>query len=107
MATTKVIDLGDFNVASNDRLRFTIKKNGVAWSTLTAVTIIFLAPDDVTTFSRSMIVENASEGIWYYDTTITDVLTPGYWKLAFEVTDGTLVKRYPYEIGMNVADQPY
>jgi uncharacterized protein YfaS (alpha-2-macroglobulin family) len=100
------INLGEFHVASTERLRATIKKNGVPWVGLDSVEFIFEKPDQATQFTRNAVLENDASGIWYYDLTTTDIVTTGYWRLTVKVTDGGTVLRYPYSIDFHVNDQP-
>lgn len=101
------INLGEFNIASVDRIRITITKDGTAWNLSSgSVVLRFEKPDGETQFSRDMVAENAAGGIFYYDTTITDLDTVGYWNLGVWVTDGAVVKRYPYAITLHVNDNP-
>lgn len=103
---TKEISLGEFNLASVDRLRATIKKDGVAWTGIDSVQLIFEKPDRLTQFTRTMTVESDVSGIWYYDTLTTDLDTVGWWNITVKVTDGAVVKKYPYDIGLHVNDSP-
>lgn len=104
MAT--VINLGEFNIANVDRLQATIHKDGVAWTGIDSVTLVFEKPDRSTQFSRSMTVSDDSTGVWYYDTTTTDFDTAGFWTVTLTVVDGSITKKYPYEIGFHVNDEP-
>lgn len=101
MPTTREIDLGKFALASVRRLRFTIKKDGAAWTSMSAVTLTFEKPDRSTTFDRSATLESGN--VWYYDLTTSDIDTLGYWTIGVMVTDGSTIK-YPYEIGFLAAD---
>ncbi len=104
MATTKEIDLGRIAVESVRRLRFTFKKDGAAWVSMSAITLKFENPDRSTQFDRSMVQE--SENIWYYDLTTTDVTDVGYWTIGVTVTDNSNAIKYPYEIGFEAKGQP-
>lgn len=100
------INLGVFNVGNVDRIRVTITKDGVAWN-LTSGTVVFRfkKPDRTTTFDRNATAESASGGIFYYDTLTTDFDTAGDWTMTVIVTDGTVYKKYPYEIAFTVVDE--
>lgn len=104
MATTKEIDLGKIQIESVRRLRFTFKKDGAAWSSMSAITLLFENPDRTTQFSRSMTQE--ADNIWYYDLTTTDITDTGYWTIGVTVTDSGNPITYPYEIGFNARGQP-
>lgn len=103
---TKEIDLGEFNIASVDRLRTTLKKDGVLWTGIDSVLLTFEKPDRATRFTRSMTNELPDVGVWYYDTTLTDLDVIGRWTLSVLITDGPIIKRYPYEISLTVNDNP-
>lgn len=100
------ISLGEFNIASTERLRCTIKKNGSAWTGIDNVEFIFEKPDQATQFTRNAVLETPDAGVWYYDLTTTDIVTAGYWRLTVKVTDGAIILRYPYSIDFHVTDLP-
>jgi hypothetical protein len=105
MATA--INLGVFNIESVERIRFRIKKDGANWDLSSgSVSLKFEKPNRSTQFDRDMVAEDAAEGLFYYDTTITDVDTAGFWHLGVTVTDGATVKKYPYEITFKANDNP-
>lgn len=104
MSTTRDIDLGIFHIESVRRLRITFKKDGVAWSSMSAVTLTFENPDRTTQTSQGMTLE--SSNVWYYDLTTTDITDDGYWTLGVTVTDSGSTIKYPYEIGFNARSQP-
>jgi hypothetical protein len=107
MANTADINLGKFNVGSVDRLRFPLTKDGVPWNLSGgSVQLTFKKPDRVTVFTRAAVAENAAGGIFYYDTTTSDIDTPGWWTVSVQVTDGTVVKKYPYDIGFYAVAEP-
>lgn len=108
MASKEVL-LNPINIASVERLAFPIVKNGEAWVGIDSVTFRFEAPDRSTTFDRSATLESPDAGVWYYDTTVTDFPDTdslGMWTLGVYVTDGGIVKRYPWEISFEVVSQP-
>lgn len=106
-ATTKEIDLGDFNVESVDRFNFTITKDGVAWTGIDSVSLVFERAEDSTTqFTRAATLETPDAGVWYYDTVVTDFTTAGDYTVSVRVTDGSIVKRFPYAIGFHMSDNP-
>ncbi len=106
MSDTKDIFLGEFNIGSVDRLRFTLEKDGDPWTGIDSVAIVFESPDRSTKITRAAILEDDDAGIWYYDTTTVEIDEVGDWTVSVRVTDGAVVKRYPYEISMHVNDQP-
>lgn len=104
MATN--IDLGVFNLYAVRRLKFTIKKDGVAWAGIDSVALIFEKPDRTTQFTRAMTVFSDALGQWTYDTTVADLETVGNWTVTLQVTDAQIVDRYAYEIGFVVVGNP-
>lgn len=100
----KEVDLGRFSVESVDRIRITILKDGTAWTGIDSVDFVFEKPDRSTQFTRS--ATNEGSNVWYYDTTVTDFEETGDWTMNVRVTDGSIVKRYPYAIGFQVEDNP-
>lgn len=98
------LSLSNLLIGSVDRIRFTITKDGVAWSGIDSVTLTFEKPGRITQFARSMILDSVN--VWYYDTTVTDIDTVGYWTLGVKVIDGPITKYYPDEIGFYAAEQP-
>jgi hypothetical protein len=107
---TQDIDLGEFHIGSMDRFRLTIKKDGIPWSGIDSVVLTFEKPGRsntaTTQFTRNMQFEDVTGGIWYYDTTVDDLDVTGYWTLGVKITDGSVVKKYPYEISFHVTSQP-
>lgn len=103
MSTTAEIDLGVFCVGNTDRIQLTIDKDAVAWPGIDGVVLTFERPDYIS-FTRDMTLLDGE--VWYYDTTTSDIDLVGVWRLAVTVTDGSVVKKYPYEITMTVTDQP-
>ena len=107
MAATGVITLRDVNIASVDRFRVTLRKDGAIWNlSAGSVQFVFEKPDRVTQLVVNATAENAAAGIFYYDTLVTDFDVTGQWTMNVRVTDGSVVKRYPYEIGFRVNDNP-
>lgn len=100
------IKLEDKSLSGVHRFRFTIKKDGVAWTGIDSVLLIFEKPDRETQFTRNATLELDASGIWYYTTTEDDLDTLGYWTLSVKVTDGSVVIRYPYELAFKVAGEP-
>lgn len=106
MATT-TLDLGRLSVGNVYRFRVTITKDGAAWNLSSgSVQIVFEKPDRSTTITQNMVAENAAGGIFYYDNAAAEIDTEGYWGLTIIVTDGTVVQRYPYEIGFHASSNP-
>lgn len=103
---TKDIDLGVFNLGNVRRLRATILKDGVAWTGITSVALIFEKPDRLTQFTVAMTNEMPDAGVWYYDTTTATWDVIGYWTLTVQVTAGSVVDKYPYDIGLRVGNEP-
>ncbi len=107
MPADTTIDLGRVNIGDVDRFRVTIKKDGIAWNLSSgSVAITFEKPDRSTQFSRSMTGETPVSGIFYYDTVITDIDAVGWWTLRVRVTDGSIQKSYPHEIGFYAGNEP-
>lgn len=102
---TGEIDLGVLSVRSVERLRFPLTKDGEPWVGVDSATIVLKDPDGVQT-THAMSNETPDAGVWYYDLTITDVTTAGRWEANVRVTDGAVVKRYPYEIAFQANDEP-
>ncbi len=100
------IQIGPFNAGSVERLVVTLKKDGVAWVGIDSATLVLEKPDRDTRVSKSMTLLDDATGKWYYQTTTTDLDTPGYWTATVEVVDGGVTKRYPHEIGFEVTDRP-
>lgn len=100
---TEDIQLGKFSIASTDRLRFTLSKDGAAWTGVDSVSLTFRRPDG-TEIIRAATLESGA--VWYYDTLTTDLLVPGSWLLGVTVTDGALVKTFPHAISLAVFDRP-
>lgn len=105
-ARTKSISLQDKAYNGVHRFRFIIKKDAVVWSGIDSITATFEKPDRETEFTVSLIAESIPDGIWYYDSVYGDLDEVGYWSLSLEVTDGTIVIEYPYEIGFRVTNNP-
>lgn len=106
MATTREITFDDIATASVDRFEFTISKDGATWVGADSVEFTFESPDRATQFTRSATLELPDAGLWYYDSTVSDFTTPGDWTMGVTVTDGAVVKKYPFEIGFHVNDVP-
>ena len=104
MAT--VVDMGEVCINNVDRFRFSITKDGVAWTGIDSVTLTFENPDRETTFSVTASMESPDAGVWYYDTLTTDIDDVGYWTIKVRVVDSTITKDYPYEIGFTALSQP-
>lgn len=103
------IEIDRANIRDTRRLRFTVTKDGAVWDLSgggASVTLTFAPPDNVDTFTRTMTAESASTGIFYYDTTASDLTVAGDWKLAVTATDGTVTLTYTDEINWEVVDQP-
>lgn len=88
------------------RFRFVIKKDDAVWAGIDSVVATFEKPDRSTLFQRNLTAESVPDGIWYYDTVSGDLDEVGYWNLSLEVTDGTIVIEYPYEISFRVNNNP-
>lgn len=101
---TKTIDAGVYHVESVDRIEFTIKKDGELWLNIDSVVLSFRSPDGTTIFNRSMVLDSGA--VWYYDTAVTDFIEVGSWTVKVTITDGAIVKSYPYEVGFEVTEQP-
>lgn len=108
-ATTKAIDLGEFNIASVYRFGpVTIQKDGATWNLSSGtVTFKFESPDrsTQTTVAASPLTDG-SDGVFYYDCTVTDFTQTGDWTMGITVTDGANVTKFPYEIGFHMNDNP-
>lgn len=103
---TKEINLGPININSVETLRFPLYKDGEPWIGIDSVEAVFEAPDRETQFTRALEKETPDAGVWLYTTdNVGDVDTGGWWTVALTVTDGTIVKTYPYEIGFEAVDQ--
>jgi hypothetical protein len=87
-----------------DRIELTLTKDGVAWDNIDSVALTFQKPDRATEFTRAMTLDSGN--VWYYDTAVTDLDEAGYWTARVTITDGAIVKTYPYEIALIVVDQP-
>lgn len=103
---TKSIRLRDKAYNGVHRFRFIIKKDGVVWSGIESILATFEKPDRTTSFQRSLTVESAPTGIWYYDSVDGDLDEEGYWTMTVQITDDTVVIEYPYEIGFRVTNTP-
>ncbi len=97
--------IGPFNLAATVRLRETITKDGVPWSGIDAATFLFRKPDG-TIVSRTGVLEDDTQGIWYYDTLTTDFDVVGEWYMTVAVVDGSVSIRYPWKITFNVVSNP-
>jgi hypothetical protein len=115
MASTASIFLGQFNIASVDRISVSITKGGSPWdlsSTGSGVTLVFLDPSKQNSHSVNMIADNATLGKFHYDTLSSpaDISSPGYWSLTFIITDTSkspsIIKTYPYEVSLFAAQEP-
>lgn len=100
------LSLEDKNLNGVHTFRFTIHKNGVAWSGIDSAKLILEKPDRSTQVEKSLVLEADITGIWYYTTTTADLDTTGYWTAAVEVIDGTITVRYPGDIGFYVRGNP-
>lgn len=98
--------LEDKSLDGVHRFLFIIKKDGVIWSGINSVTLVFEKPDRTTQFERAGILENDSLGRWYYTTTSSDLDTLGYWTLTVRVVDGAITLTYPHELGFRVRGNP-
>jgi hypothetical protein len=98
------VDLGTFAAESTDRIRLTITKDDVAWTGIDSVVFRFTPPSG-TEFDRDGVNETPDEGVWYYDTTTTDLTEAGDWSLSVQATDGSVVKWYPHNILFTVTDR--
>lgn len=110
MANTADVNLGRYNVGGVDRFRVSLTRDGATWvlGPSAVVTFTFKAPDRMTVFTRTAVIENGPGGLCYYDTIATDITVPGWWELGVTVNDGNGVQKpYPYSIGFNVASQPH
>lgn len=104
---TTTSSFGTVHKANVDRFRLIFEKDSLPWDlTLGSVTIYFKAPDRTTVKSFAMTAEDASEGIFYYDTAITDLTVAGSWLVGAKVVDGAIIKNYPFEISLTVTSQP-
>lgn len=106
MAARKSLTLTDKTLDEVNRLRFTVRRDGVAWANIDSAVLVFERPDRITGFERVMTAENATTGVWYYDTVPGDWDETGYWTLTVRVTQGATVITYPYEIGVRVRENP-
>lgn len=104
MASTRDIVLENFQTGDTDKLRFTIRKNGVAWLDIDTVEVVFEKPDRVTQFSRDAVSEG--DNVWSYTTAEDDIDVAGWWTLSVIITDNTVRRKYPYEISFLVTDNP-
>ena len=98
------VDLCDFAMESVDRVRVTVKKDGVAWTGADSVLFRFVAPDTTET-DASATNELPDEGVWYYDTTTSTFTQEGDWVLRVKVTDGSVVKWFPGDVRFTVRDR--
>lgn len=98
------ITMADKHLNGVHRFRFTITKDGVAWTDIDSVLLTFEKPDRETQFERSATLEGTN--IWYYDTVAADLDTAGSWTLAVKATDGAVILTYPHEIGFRVRGNP-
>lgn len=80
-----------YHVGDVKKHRFTIKKDSVAWTTLTSVTLKFIRSDG-TTFNKTCVLE--SSNIWYYVTVAADYNISGTWDLYLIMTDGITPETY-------------
>lgn len=100
--------LGTFNIASVDRLRFTLTKDGVTWDPGTVNLYFEQQQGSGLTLTKTAITRE-SAGVFYYDTLVTDFPAPAYagsWKVAVEGIDGAVRKRYPFDISFLMNNQP-
>lgn len=106
--TAQEINLGAVVLGDVDRLSLTMYKDGALWLGIDSVVLTFRGPDD-TEFTRNATLETPDAGVWYYDTVVTDfdaASDVGDWMIGVKITDGTIVKHYPYEITLTVKDLP-
>lgn len=99
------IDLGRVGVGSVDRLRFTIRKDGAAWTGIDSVTLTFTDPDGNRASPVSATLETPDAGVWYYDTLTTTVDEAGAWSIGLTVVDGSVTKIYPGAVGFTAEDR--
>ena len=105
MSATAEITIDRINVAGVDRIRATITKDGSAWNLSSGSVVATFHPPTGSSFDRTMTAESAAGGIFYYDTAVADITVVGWWRVSIKVTDGTVVKVYPYKIGFKAVDQ--
>lgn len=98
------IDLGTFATGSVDRIRITIKKDGVAWTGIDSVTLRLRDPDGNES-DLAMTLETPDAGVWYYDTLTTDIDESGDWTAGLKVVDGAITKWYPGEIALTAVNR--
>jgi hypothetical protein len=79
----------DKRIGGTYRLQFAIKKNSAVWVGITSVTFTFTKPDRTTTF-EGVGTESETPGTWYYDTTVDDLDTLGFWTVDALVVDGDI-----------------
>jgi hypothetical protein len=101
---TKSISLDRIGTLSDGRLEFTILKDGSPW-TLDSVTLVFYSPSRVTFFSRGMTWDSVNS-VWFYDIQDDELTEEGVWSIRVTVVDGSVQKRYPYEVALPVAEYP-
>ncbi len=106
MPTAADVNMGVFGINSVDRLRFAITKDGDPWTGIDSVSVVFEDPGG-NQHTRSATLETPDAGVWYYDTQTTgDIDEAGRWSLNVRVTNGAVVKRYPYKIVLLATDYP-
>ena len=104
--TTGEIDLGVFAAGSVDRIRFAILKDGAAWTGIDSVKLVLQDPDGTESAELDMTLETPDAGVWYYDTPTSAFTAEGPHRAGVKVTDGSIVKWYPFEVYIKVVDHP-
>lgn len=95
--------MGLVGAASTRRLRFTILRDGTAWTGIDSVTLTF-DPSSGDAFDRDAILE--ATNVWYYDLTVDDLDSNGVCRVCLRITDGAVDVTYPYEITLEVVGCP-
>jgi hypothetical protein len=106
---TRDLTLDDLSLASVERFRVTVRKDGAAWDLSDGtVTIKLVRPDKTVSVEAEMTAEDGEGGVFYYDTLVTDLDEAGYWSASLRIVDNApavpVSKDYPYSIGFYVAD---
>ena len=101
------IVLPDVSVCSVDRFYVLLTLDWVPWIGCT-VQFVFQPPlgGAKITVNASLDTANPANNGYYYDTLVTDITVTGRWTMGVHVTNGSIFKRYPYEIGFQVNAQP-
>lgn len=79
-------------IGNTHRFRWTITKDGEAWVINSGYVNPLLIDPDGNVSTKTAIAENATSGIWYYDTVggaTGDLDEAGDWTLLLKVTDTT------------------